>query len=201
MYRPPHARCRLRGRHGAQTRSVRSARLRIESAVASRLEVGPRPVCAQRPRTATVITPRRRRSRRPDERRRVARLAGASTVLGCRLCVSRSQRSRSPYTDRSPHTDAAHDTAHRVSALFRIRCWCWPVACSALHVFRRVRSMKRPCGMHLARYTRRGRAPQIAADRSQSQQISADSADLRGAFPVPRAARIRDRARSEELPN
>jgi hypothetical protein len=149
----------------------------------------------------------------------VARLAGASTVLGCRLCVSRSQRSRSPYTDRSPHTDAAHDTAHRVSALFRIRCRCWPVACSALHVFRRVRSMER-LWQHLARYTRRGRAAaafspsdltqsarrapqiaadrsrsqQIAADRSRSQQISADSADLRGAFPVPRAARIRDRA-------
>ena len=153
--------------------------------MASRPEVGPRPVCAQRHRTATVITPRRRRSRRPDERRRVARLAGAPTDLGCRLCVSRSQRSRSPYTDRSPHTDAAHDTAHRVSALFWIRYRCWPVACSALHVFRRVRSMER-LWQHLARYTRRGRAaaafspsdltqsarraPQIAADRSRSQQ-------------------------------
>ena len=101
-----------------------------------------------------------RRSRRPDERRRVARLAGAPTDLGCRLCVSRSQRSRSPYTDRSPHTDAAHDTAHRVSALFWIRYRCWPVACSALHVFRRVRSMKRmwhaPCTLHATRAGSRG---------------------------------------------
>ena len=152
--------------------------------MASRPEVGPRPVCAQRHRTATVITPRRRRSRRPDERRRVARLAGASTVLGCRLCVSRSQRSRSPYTDRSPHTDAAHDTAHRVSALFWIRCRCWPVACSALHVFRRVRSMKRT--LHATRdeggqprLSRRQTSLKVHGVRRRSQQIAADRSRLR----------------------
>jgi len=112
-YRPPHARSAPEDR-AVRPPSVRSgsSRSEIESAVASRPEVGPRPVCAQRPRTATVITPRRRRSRRPDERRRVARLAARMSVNGSRLPSLRLAVSAVSLAVHRPFTAYRRSTRH-----------------------------------------------------------------------------------------
>ena len=107
---PPRALPGSRG-HGAQTLSVRSARLRIESAVASRPEVGPRPVCAQRPRTATVITPL---APAPVSASRRATSRGASrrSVNGSRLPSLRLAVSAVSLTVHRPFTAYRRSTRH-----------------------------------------------------------------------------------------